>query len=123
MSDLIWHPTAILQVMERLKEPGVDISCPFIWYQNRFYDSWGYVGVDGVHFGFYFPFHMELLNPTPNGLYPLSSAGSCLVMKAEVARKCHFEPPEICVAGFMQDAVKTGYKLWMDPNIGVRHPA
>ena len=123
-ADLKWNPTAILQLIDHLERPGVDVVAPFCWYpkESRGYDCWGMRGMDGRCFGPYFPHHYDLLTESPTGLYPISSAGSCLVMKGEVARAAHFDPPEMAVVSFCENARKLGYSIWLDPTLRVEHP-
>jgi GT2 family glycosyltransferase len=121
-SDLIWKPEVLLSLLHRLDLPGVDSVTPFISFQNRMYDVWGIRGLDGECFGFYPPHHVSLVYESPTGLYPISSAGSCLVMKGEMAKKSHFTPDDMAIVGFCWDAAKQGFKLWIDPEVTVYHP-
>jgi GT2 family glycosyltransferase len=121
-ADLLWKPAAILQLLAHLKKPGVDVAVPFCWYQGRHFDSWGLRGSDGKRFGPFFPYHVCLLEESSTGLYPISAAGSCLVMKGEVARAAHFIPEDLAIVGFCQNAFERDYKLWLDPSIKVEHP-
>jgi GT2 family glycosyltransferase len=121
-ADLRWVPGAILALMGHLERPEVDVVAPMCIYQGRHYDSWGLRGIDGVCFGPNFPFHYCLIEKSQTGLYPINSAGSCLVMKAEVARTAHFDPPEEAVVGFCSNARKLGWSLWLDPKTWVEHP-
>jgi hypothetical protein len=120
-SDLIWEPRTMLKLLNLLK-PGVDVACPMCWSNGRHYDTWGLRGIDGACFGCFYPFHDCLLRRSPNGLYPISSAGSCLVMRGEVARNCHFVPDSLAIVGFCQNVREHGYKLWLAPGLGVNHP-
>lgn len=120
--DLIFDAKTIYALIDRLSIPGVDMVAPFIEYQKRLYDIWAMRAPNGDHLGLYPPHHVSLLEDPPNGLYPLSSAGSCIVMKGEVAKRAHFLPAESCVVGFCKDAGRLGYKLFMDPELKVNHP-
>jgi hypothetical protein len=120
-SDLIWEPATMFRLLDQLVA-GVDVVCPMCWSNGRHYDTWGLRGIDGVCFGSFYPYHSCLLKKSPSGLYPISSAGSCLVMRGEVARNCHFVPDYLAVVGFCQNAREHGYKLWLDPRLGVNHP-
>jgi GT2 family glycosyltransferase len=121
-ADLIWDPAVMRRCLERLGEPQVDMVAPFLFYQGRFYDTWAVKGMDGVSYGYFPPHHREMLEPSVNGLYQLSSAGSFIVMKAEIARTIHFDPPEMEVVSFTRNAVKAGWRLWLDPALKVYHP-
>ena len=119
--DLVWDAATMLGLLENLELPEVDMVVPFAWYNGRHYDLWAVRGLDGGSFGMYPPHHISMLDDSPTGLYPLSSAGSCMVMKAEIARTCHFVPKELCVVGFTRDAVAHGYKIWLNPKLKVHH--
>jgi len=121
-ADLIWQPETMLKLLEHLEKPGVDLVYPMGWYQGRNYDMWAFRGLDGIPFGLYPPFHTCMFEESTNGLYPLSSSGSCIVMKSEVARNCRFDPPEMAIVGFGWNARSKGYKIWFDPNLRIEHP-
>jgi glycosyltransferase involved in cell wall biosynthesis len=121
-ADLIWQPETMIKLLEHLKKPGVDLVSPMCWYQNRNYDWWAFRGLDGVYLGPYPPFHISLLQESPNGLYPLSSSGSCIAMLGNVARNCRFDPPQQAIVGFSWNATSKGYKIWLDPKLRVHHP-
>ena len=121
-SDLIWDAATILKLIGHLEKPGVDVVSPMVWYQGRFYDNWGMRGPDGVCLSIYPPYHRSFLEPSYEGLYALSATGSCLVMKGEVARTAKWEPADMCIVGFSWNAVKCGYKIWMDPKARIHHP-
>jgi len=121
-ADLIWQPTVMLQLLKHLGRPGVDVVAPFCVRQGVQYDCWGLRGLDGNAFGPYYPYHYAMLNPSVNGLYPISTAGSCLAMKAEVAHRAHFIPADLAVVGLCRNIGSLGYKLWIDPALKVEHP-
>ena len=120
--DLIFDPLTIYGLIEHLQKPGVDMVAPFISFQKRHYDTWAFRGMDGKNLGLFPPYHVELLEDSPTGLYELSSAGSCIVMKGEVARRAHLVPAELCVVGLCWSARKLGYRLWFEPKLKVYHP-
>lgn len=121
-SDLIWEPEVMLLLMHHLEKSGVDAVAPMCFRSDYHYDTWGLRGADGNCFGLWFPFHEELKEPSLTGLWPISSAGSCLVMRGEVARTCHFDPADLAIVGFCRNAAENGYQLWLDPMLKVRHP-
>ena len=120
--DLHWGPEIMLKCLEHLSRPEVDLVAPFCWHDNRHYDSWGMRGLDGVNFGFFFPYHRCLMEESPSGLYQVSSAGSCVVMRGEVARRAKFSDPDDEFVGFCHDATAKGYKIWLDPELKIYHP-
>lgn len=121
-ADLIWEPATMLRLLAHLEKPEVDSVSPFCWFGGRHYDIWGLRGLDGDSLGFYPPHHISMLYETPNGLYPLSAAGSCLVMKGKMARDCHFDPADMAIVGFSWNATAKGYRLWLDPEARIHHP-
>jgi hypothetical protein len=121
-SDLIWEPPTMLKLLEHIKSDGVDVAVPMCWREGYFYDCWGMRGPDGVYFDHEPPYHRSLKGQSINGLYPIKSAGSCLVMRGEVPRNCTFEPADQAIVGLCQNIREYGYKIWIDPSLGVTHP-
>ena len=116
-SDLIWEAYEVLSLMERLSA-SVDVVAPLIFAGSAFYDIFAYRDLDGVRFGPFAPFHPTLDTQT---FMEVSSAGSCLVMKGEVARKCRVDATSGLV-GFCADARQQGFRIWVDSDRTVRHP-
>jgi GT2 family glycosyltransferase len=122
-SDLTWQPETMLRLIEHTSKYGVDVVVPMCFRSDYHYDTWGLRGVDGNSYGCYPPYHKELLEPpSPNGLFQIQSAGSCLVMRGAVARTCHFDPADLAIVGFCRNAAEQGYQLWLDPTLKVYHP-
>ena len=121
-SDLIWEPGVVVRLIERLQEPGVDLVSPCVFLNKRFYDTWGQRGMDGKLYDHYFPYHPDVVNPGPTGLVRLSSTGSFIAMKADVARQCDFNPPEMEVVSFTRNAAAKGFGVFLDPKLEVYHP-
>lgn len=118
-SDLIWSPTDVLGLVERLCE-GVDIIAPMVWAGENFYDVFAYRALDGARFSPFPPFSHAIDRNKP--INEIGSAGSCLVMRAQVARECRI-PIEDGLVGFCRDARSKGYHVWVDQDKNVRHPA
>jgi hypothetical protein len=121
-SDLVWEPGTMIRLLDRLQE--VDAVVPLCLCDNRehmFYDTWAYSS-GGIGFRDPPPFHPMFKTPSPNGMYPMDYAGSCFVVRGDVARVCKFEPPEREVLSFCDSMRSHGYKLWVDPKVNVRHP-
>lgn len=115
-SDLIWDGRTMLNCLGRLSH-DVDVVSPLIFAGKYFYDVFAYRGLDGNRFAPFHPYHSML-----NGFSEVSSVGSCLVMKADVARNCRI-PLEEGLVGFCRDARSKGYRIWVDTRAGiVRHP-
>lgn len=123
-SDLIWKPSCMVKLLGHLEKPGVDVVAPMCWGPiMNCHETWGHRGIDGVRFGPNFPYHSMLLEKSVTGLYPMNAAGSCLVMRGEVARTCRFDPPGVeGIVGFCGNIRKNGWKLWLDPRASVHHP-
>ena len=121
-SDLIWQPETILRLLEHVWVDRVDAVAPMCFHQEtgKFYDIWGHRIADQ-----YFtpdpPYHPDLAGDMVN-LAKISSAGSCIAMKGEVARTCRYTPPELGMVGFGHDIQAHGYSLWLDPTQAVFHP-
>lgn len=116
-SDLIWNAHTMLRLIYRL-EVGQDVIAPMIFAGESFYDIWGF-RKNGVRFEPVKPYHPDL---DSNGLTEVDSAGSCLVMRGEVARKCRMVE-DMALVGFCKDVRDSGYHIYCDSRECVRHPA
>lgn len=117
-SDLYWDSAVIYQLIAQLG-PGYEIVAPLIFAGELFYDVWAFRGLDGQRFSPFKPYHSSLdLKQTTR----ISSAGSCLVMLASVARQCRIVDDNALV-GFCADAGSKGFSVHVDPRLYVRHPA
>jgi hypothetical protein len=116
-SDIIWSPQVVLNLVRHLWT--VDAVSPMCFHAptGLFYDTWGY-RKNGKAFAQKAPYHPDVQDI----LTPIDSAGSCIVMRGDVARKARFTPPELGIVGFGQDIQAKGFKLWLDPNELVIHP-
>jgi hypothetical protein len=115
-TDLIWDPEVMVALLDRLED--VPAVAPMSFLRNGwFYDTWGHRGLDGVHFGPFPPHHESLLEA--DGLVQISSAGSCKVMRGEVARACRFDPDDAMLG---HSIYERGFSLWLDPGLRVTHP-
>jgi len=115
-SDLVWQAPAIVRVLDKLKE-GVDVIAPMTFAGEAFYDIWAF-RKNGHRFGPFHPYHGDL---NLNELTTVDSAGSCLIMKGEVARKCRIIDGEALV-GFSRDVWAKGFTLFCDPTERIQHP-
>lgn len=119
-SDLIWEPGVMLALLGHLKKvPAVAPMC--FHREGFFYDTWGH-RKDGQAFRSSPPYHPALLSVQPGELVPIDSAGSCIVMRGEVARTARFDPPEEGIVGFCQNMALNGFQLYLDPKQRVTHP-
>jgi hypothetical protein len=118
-SDLLWQPQTVLALVEHLKT--VPAVSPMSFHRDGFfYDIWGYRR-NGICFTPSPPYHPDLAG-APDNLLPIDSAGSCIAMRAEVARQARFAYPEQGILGFCRSIYDHGYSLHLDPNQRVIHP-
>lgn len=119
--DLLWQPAQMIGLIAAAREYGA--AAPMIYDElpdeqgkRLFYDTWGMVA-DGVNFTKLPPYH-----PHVNGHpIPLDSAGSCIAMRADAARRVHF-PAEDMVVGMTKLLAANGCPVWLMPQLAVIHP-
>lgn len=118
-SDLIWDAHTIGSLVDIAFEgrDNTDIVAPLIMAGDLFYDIWAFRR-DGNRFSPFWP-HFPGLYDTVS--LPVDSAGSCLVMRAEVARQCRIRDDNALV-GFCDDATSKGFNIRVDHRWVVRHP-
>jgi len=115
-SDLVWEPDTFVRLIDQLKV-GVDVIAPLIFAGDHFYDVWAF-RKNGARFGPFSPYHSELNH---NELTMVDSVGSCLVMRAEVARHCRSIDGEALV-GFCRDVWAKHYSVYCDARERIHHP-
>jgi hypothetical protein len=115
-SDLIWEPQTFHSLVDFLNV-GLDVVAPMIFAGDIFYDTWGFRTLSGHRFG---------CLPKMNGLkrepLELGSVGSCLAMRAEVARRCRVSN-DLALVGWCEDVRRNGFHIFVAPTLSVRHPA
>jgi hypothetical protein len=130
-SDLIWTPETIISLISKVSQ-GYDIIAPLIFAGDLFYDIFVYRGLDGERFSPFYPYHESIGKNTllykkekdtvlVSRLVEVQSAGSCLVMRAEIARKCRIRN-DMALLGFCQDVREKGYHIFVDPSQRIQHP-
>lgn len=138
-SDLVWeaetirklidyvipHRIQVTQHQDRVPSfvDGVcdaDVVAPMVFAGDNHYDIWALRGLDGVRFSPSYPYHESLSRKT--SLTEVSSAGSCLVMSAEVARRVRILNDNALV-GWCEEARRQGYRIWVAPELRIRHSA
>jgi hypothetical protein len=98
-------------------ETGADVVAPLVMAGEAFYDIWGFRWLDGTRWS---PFEHQTLNTRfPTDLIEVGSAGSCLVMRAGVARECRIRN-DYCLVGWCEDARAHGYSICVHPDLIVR---
>lgn len=116
-SDLLWAPSTMVALMRHHTYCAAVAPMCFHGPTGKFYDTWGH-RKNGIQFQPDSPYHPNL----GDVLTPIDSAGSCIVMRGEVARKARFTPPEFGMVGFGYNINDLGYGLWLDPHQIVIHP-
>jgi hypothetical protein len=115
-SDLLWTPETMLRLIKQL-QPGIDVIAPMPFAGAAFYDIWAF-RKNGHRFGPFAPYHGELKQ---DELTVVDSVGSCLVMRAEVARQCRIIE-NYALVGFCKDVWRKGFTVWCDARERVQHP-
>lgn len=121
-ADLIWEPATILALLDDLAH--VPAVAPMImleregWPKGFFYDNWGYWR-GGIQIRTMPPYFADLTSDAD--LLELDSAGSCLVMRGNVARRVTW-PPEDVIRGVCRQIREGGDSVWLDANLSVVHP-
>jgi len=116
-SDLIWATSTMLALLDDLEH--VPCVAPMVMMKNGwFWDTWGFVR-NGHNFRNQPPFHAEM---TAQSLwFELDSAGSCLVMRGDVARRVHWPAADV-VKGVCKQIIDGGDSVWLNTRQKVMHP-
>ena len=117
-SDLTWTPHTMVRLLEDLEH--VEAVAPMCMHQGRFYDIWGHRGLDGIRFTMAPPYHADL-ERSHEDLVEIGSAGSCVAMRPDVARRARFGEDD-CMVGLGHSIRDGGGHLWLDPRVAVYHP-
>ncbi len=116
-ADLIWQPATMLNLIYDLHY--VAAVAPMSMHQSGFfYDTWGH-RAGGINFSNNPPYHYALPNVQAGQLMRLDSAGSCIVMRDDVARECRLAEQDAMIG---HDINSKGFGLWLDPEQKVIHP-
>jgi hypothetical protein len=119
-SDLIWVPGVIdhlLLLTADTAAPLVDVVAPLVFAGANFYDVWGFRGLDGSRFAPFAPYHSSLSNIT---LTEVSSVGSALMIRGEVARRIRFT--DGALVEWCANARTAGYHIYVAPWLRIDHP-
>ena len=117
-SDLMWEPRTakqlVLHAMQR--SLGFDIFAPFVMAGEAFYDTWGFRR-GGERFSPFPPYHRAL---GEDPVARVDSAGSCLTMRGDVARRVRIRN-SYGLVGWCEDArISHGFKIGVVPALRVR---
>lgn len=116
-SDLLWEAGTMTRLLAQLG-PGVDVVAPLVYAGQAFYDIYAFRGVEGERFGPFHPYHGTVRF---DGLTEVSSVGSCLAMRGEVARACRIRNGD-AVIGFCADVRERGWRVFADARERIEHP-
>lgn len=116
-SDLIWDNLTLRTLIEDLER--VPAVAPLVTRHGVFYETWGHRGEDGARFRSTKPHHPAIVNDFD--LVPLSSAGSCVVMRADVGDVARMGDTD-CIVGLGRNIYEAGGSLWLDPRCTIFHP-
>jgi hypothetical protein len=114
-SDLLWSSDVIMRLIDRLA-PGRDVIAPLPMAGAHFYDIWAF-RVNGSRFSPFPPFYPGL---RLDELTPVDSVGSCLVMRAEVARTVRMQ--DGALVQFCANARQAGFGIFCDGRERIDHP-
>lgn len=122
-NDIKWTPhdigSLIDAAMRRME--GFDVIAPLVMAGEAFYDVWGFRGFDGARFAPFAPFHSSMEDRLTTGRpLEVSSVGSCLVMRGEVARAARMRNGGALV-DWCADARSLGFRIAAWPMFRVQH--
>lgn len=114
-SDLLWDPHAVGTLIDLAADRrfGIDVWGPRVMAGKAFYDVWGFRHLDGTRFS---PFE-----ESRGGAFEVSSIGSCLAMRAEIARQVRITD-DYCLVGWCKNARAAGYRIGCYWDAQVNHP-
>lgn len=122
-NDIQWDPFTIGSLIDAALErrDGIDIWAPMVMAGEAFYDVWAFRGLDGARFAPFRPYHSSFGERLAAG-QPLevSSVGSCLVMRAEVARQVRIADGGALV-DWCEQARLAGFRIAAWPAFLVQH--
>jgi hypothetical protein len=126
-SDLLWQAPILMQLLADLKH--FPVIAPMVMHTRNpglyrgngpfFYDCFAFRR-RGVRFANEPPYHADLIW-AGDDLLELDSAGSMLVMWAELARQARFSDDE-AIVGLCRQIRELGAGIWLDRKAIVYHP-
>lgn len=116
-SDLIWDRMTMRALINLvLIDPKLDVVAPMPFAGAAFYDIWAF-RKDGTRFSPFSPYHSKLRSV---GMTEVDSVGSCLVMKADVARQVRMK--DGAIVEWCDNARAAGFKIFCHRDYKVWHP-
>lgn len=117
-SDISWDVETISFLIGMLRlNPPFHVLAPLVMAGRAFYDTWGFRR-DGMRFSPFHPFHPSV-DHQHKSITSLDSAGSCLVMRAAVARVCRIRN-DYGLVGLCEDIREKGFRIGLCPSAEVR---
>ncbi len=126
MSDIEYNPETLFNLISMLwdKGPGFDILSPntLMGGTELFYDTWAY-RKDGNRFSATYPYYgtSNLLDEFDLTFPLIDSAGTCLIMRAEVALNCKVGKDNLEAVSFCADAKSKGYNINLAAYYNIYH--
>ena len=111
-----------IDVLQRLTGHQVDIVAPVIFLGGRFYDTWGFRGLDGVKWSNNCPYHTDYVS---DRLIEVASVGSCVlfarkVLDSGIRFRGTYENG--LLVGMCSDARLLGMHVFADASTAILHP-
>lgn len=128
MSDIEYNAKSIVELIDSIDHLSIYAPVTLISGTDKFYDTWAYrIGNERFKQGY--PYHSKIESDLKRAQewghaelsaeYPIDSAGTCLIMSAEVASKCRADKLE--AVSFCADAREKGYHIYLTINCNVYH--
>jgi hypothetical protein len=109
-------------LIAQLINSNVDIVAPAIFMGGKFYDGWGFRGLDGSRFTNDAPYHPDYRS---HDVVQLSSVGSCVLFRRELfdaGVRFRGTYDDGLLVGICRDAGLLGFRTFMDSRVAVLHP-
>lgn len=120
-SDLVWEAATLATLVERLTEypaigPMIMLDREGWPRKTAYYDVWA-TRQAGQHFEHRPPYHPCY---RPDAPFMVDSTGSCMALRADLARKVYFPDADVFV-GLSRLIYENGESLWIDPALKCFH--
>lgn len=116
---VVWNSHSLMRVLLDDLDVVPAVAPLSLWSDppDRYWDTWGHVGLDGAPFQHEPPYHPCTVEHLPT----IRSAGSCFAVRPGLARLVRFSPVD-CIRGVGRSIRDGGGSLHLDPRVAVRHP-
>lgn len=119
-SDIVWDAKTVISLIDKTEDYPAISPMIFLsrsgWPEYSFYNVFDF-RIGGVRFTHEPPYHADL---DVKKITQVDSAGSCLVMRADLARQLYF-PAQDSIVGLCSVINKLGATVWVDPALKVFH--